>query len=125
MTETFGPFDAADREAPDRVYTSAAFARLIKTMMRDGVVNNDGDELAVSPSVPAAMSVSVGTGMALIQGRYYINDAALPLPVDAAPTVTELPRWKPSRMRRSGSSVPRSRRRTLTTRVASPCWTQR
>lgn len=84
MTEIYGLFDAADPTDPDRVYTSAAFARLIKTMMRDGVVHNDGAELAVSPSVPAAMSVSVGTGMALIQGRYYINDAALPVPVAAA-----------------------------------------
>jgi hypothetical protein len=84
MTEIFGLFDAADPEAPDRVYTSEAFARLFKTMMRDGIVHNDGDELAVSPSVPAAMSVSVGTGMALVQGRYYINDGDLTLPVDAA-----------------------------------------
>jgi len=52
--------------------------------MRDGVVHNDGDELAVSPTVPAAMSVDVGTGMALVQGRYYINDAALTLAVEAA-----------------------------------------
>ena len=84
MTEIYGLFDAADPMDPDRVYTSAAFARLIKTMMRDGVVNNDGDELAVGPTVPAAMSVSVGTGMVLVQGRYLINDADLTLPVDAA-----------------------------------------
>jgi hypothetical protein len=84
MTEIYGLFDAADPMDPDRVYTSEAFARLFRTMMRDGIVHNDGDELAVSPSVPAAMSVSVGTGMALIQGRYYINDAALTLNVEAA-----------------------------------------
>ena len=84
MTESFGLFDAADPEAPDRVYTSEAFARLFKTMMRDGIVHNDGAELAVGPTVPAAMSVSVGTGMALIQGRYYINDGDLTLNVEAA-----------------------------------------
>ena len=84
MTEIYGLFDAADPMDPDRVYTSEAFARLFKTMMRDGIVHNDGDELAVSPSVPAAMSVSVGTGMALIQGRYYINDGDLTLNVEAA-----------------------------------------
>ena len=84
MTEIYGLFDAADPEAPDRVYTSEAFARLFKTMMRDGIVHNDGDELAVGPTVPAAMSVSVGTGMALIQGRYYINDGDLALNVEAA-----------------------------------------
>ena len=84
MTEIYGLFDAADPEAPDRVYTSAAFARLFRTIMRDGIVHNDGAELAVSPSVPAAMSVSVGTGMALIQGRYYINDGDLTLNVEAA-----------------------------------------
>src|SRR5690554_1887340 len=84
MTEIYGLFDAADPLDPDRVYTSAAFARLIRTMMRDGIVHNDGAELAVSPSVPAAMSVSVGTGMALIQGRYYINDGDLTLNVEAA-----------------------------------------
>ncbi len=84
MTEIYGLFDAADPEAPDRVYTSEAFARLFRTIMRDGIVHNDGDELAVSPSVPAAMSVDVGTGMALVQGRYYINDADLTLTVEAA-----------------------------------------
>lgn len=84
MTEICGLFDAADPMDPDRVYTSEAFARLFRAMMRDGIVHNDGDELAVSPSVPAAMSVSVGTGMALIQGRYYINDSDLTLNVEAA-----------------------------------------
>jgi len=84
MTEIYGLFDAADPMDPDRVYTSEAFARLFRTMMRDGIVHNDGDELAVGPTVPAAMSVSVGTGMALIQGRYYINSAALTLSVEAA-----------------------------------------
>ncbi|QXM18651.1 structural protein [Methanoculleus virus Blf4] len=84
MTEIYGLFDAADPEAPDRVYTAEAFARLFRTMMRDGIVHNDGDELAVGPTVPAAMSVSVGTGMALIQGRYYINDGDLTLNVEAA-----------------------------------------
>ena len=84
MTEIYGLFDAADPMDPDRVYTAEAFARLFRTMMRDGIVHNDGDELAVSPSVPAAMSVSVGTGMALIQGRYYINDGDLTLNVEAA-----------------------------------------
>ena len=84
MTEIYGLFDAADPEAPDRVYTSEAFARLFRTIMRDGIVHNDGDELAVSPTVPAAMSVNVGTGMALVQGRYYINSADLTLTVEAA-----------------------------------------
>ena len=84
MTEIYGLFDAADPMDPDRVYTAEAFARLFKTMMRDGIVHNDGDELAVGPTVPAAMSVSVGTGMALIQGRYYINDSDLTLNVEAA-----------------------------------------
>lgn len=84
MTEIYGLFDAADPEAPDRVYTSEAFARLFRTIMRDGIVHNDGDELAVSPTVPAAMSVDVGTGMALVQGRYYINSADLTLTVEAA-----------------------------------------
>ena len=84
MTEIYGLFDAADPLDPDRVYTSEAFARLFRTIMRDGIVHNDGDELAVSPTVPAAMSVDVGTGMALVQGRYYINDADLTLAIEAA-----------------------------------------
>src|SRR5690554_7088214 len=93
MTEIYGLFDAADPMDPDRVYTSEAFARLFKTMLRDGIVHNDGDELAVSPSVPAAMSVSVGPGMALIQGRYYVKDGDLTLNVEAAdPSHTRLDR---------------------------------
>lgn len=36
MTEIYGLFDASDVEAPDRIYTSEAFARLFRTIMRDG-----------------------------------------------------------------------------------------
>ena len=109
MTEIYGLFDAADPEAPDRVYTSAAFARLFRTMMRDGIVHNDGDELAVSPSVPAAMSVSVGTGMALIQGRYYINDGDLTLNVEAAdPSHPRIDRVVVRRRRRPGGRFTQS-----------------
>lgn len=84
MTESFGLFDAADPEAPDRVYSAAVLMSVMAKFLRDGIVHADGDGLAVSATTPAAMSIDVGTGAAIVQGRYYLNDEALTLAVEAA-----------------------------------------
>lgn len=93
MTETYGIFDAADPENPDRVYSAAILMSVVSRFLRDGIVHGDGSGLAVSPTVPAAMTVSVGTGSAIVQGRYYINDDDLVLPIGAAnPTYPRIDR---------------------------------
>jgi len=82
MTENYGIFDSADGD--QRTYSAATICNIIAKFLRDGIVHDDGNELAVSASDPPAMSVVVGTGTAIVQGRYYMNDADLTLSLDAA-----------------------------------------
>lgn len=85
MTESFGIFDRSDSDSGDDYkYAASIISGIIAKFLRDGVVHGDGGELAVSASDPPAMSVRVGTGTALLQGRYYRNDAALPLAIATA-----------------------------------------
>lgn len=85
MTETYGIFDRAEGDAEGAYqYSAAVLSDVIAKLIRDGVVHGSGDSLAVSASDPAAMSVSVGSGTALIQGRYYQNSAALTLTIPTA-----------------------------------------
>ena len=86
MTLNYGLFDVSDPENPDRVYSAALLSRIVSKHIRDGIVHGDGGELAVSASDPPAMSVQVGTGTAMVQGRFCENDAALTLSVPAADT---------------------------------------
>ena len=84
MTLNYGLFDVSDPQNPDRVYSAALLSRILSKHIRDGIVHGDGGELAVSASDPPAMSVQVGTGTAMIRGRFCENDAALTLSVPAA-----------------------------------------
>ena len=84
MTLNYGLFDVSDPENPDRVYSAALLSRILSKHIRDGIVHGDSGELAVSASDPPAMSVQVGTGTAMIRGRFCENDAALTLSVPAA-----------------------------------------
>ena len=77
MTLYYGLFDVSDPENPDRVYSAALLSRIVSKHIRDGIVHGDGGELAVSASDPPAMTVLVGTGTAMVQGRFCENDAAL------------------------------------------------
>ena len=86
MTLNYGLFDVSDPENPDRVYSAALLSRIVSKHIRDGIVHGDGGELAVSASDPPAMSVQVGTGTAMVQGRFCENDAAMTLAVPAADT---------------------------------------
>ena len=84
MTLNYGIFDVSDPQNPDRVYSAALLSRILSKHIRDGVVHDDGDELAVTVTDPPAMSVQVGTGTAMVQGRFCESDAALTLPVTTA-----------------------------------------
>lgn len=57
--------------AGDRIYEPAAFARLYKRLIGTGVIDADGNELAVTQNSPAAMNVLVGTGSAFVLGYYF------------------------------------------------------
>ena len=84
MTLNTGIFDVSDPQNPDRVYSAALLCRMMAKQIRDGIVHGDGDEMAVTVTDPPAMTVLVGTGTAMVQGRFCENDAALTLAVPAA-----------------------------------------
>ncbi len=84
MTLNTGIFDVSDPQNPDRVYSAALLSRILSKHIRDGIVHGDGNEMAVTVTDPPAMSVQVGTGTAMVRGRFCENDAALTLSVPAA-----------------------------------------
>ena len=84
MTLNTGIFDVSDPQNPDRVYSAALLCRMMAKQIRDGVVHEDGNEMAVTVTDPPAMTVRVGTGTAMVQGRFCENDAALTLAVPTA-----------------------------------------
>jgi hypothetical protein len=74
-----------DSVGGDRVYGSDALAQVVAGLIGDGVVAGKGSELAVGESSPPAMSVSVGTGVAFVQGYYFeVYTAAETLAIAAA-----------------------------------------
>ena len=84
MTLNYGIFDVSDPQNPDRVYSAALLSRILSKHIRDGIVHGDGGELAVTVTDPPAMQVQVGTGTAMVQGRFCESDASLTLPVTSA-----------------------------------------
>lgn len=60
-----------DDNAGDRIYSADAWAQVFAALMRDGVVASLGAELAVTEDAPPSMNVSVATGSAFVQGRYF------------------------------------------------------
>ncbi len=84
MTLNYGIFAVSDPQNPDRVYSAALLSRILSKHIRDGIVHGDGDEMAVTVTDPPAMTVQVGTGTALVQGRVCESDAVLTLSVPAA-----------------------------------------
>jgi len=86
MTLNTGIFDVSDPQNPDRVYSAALLCRMMAKQIRDGIVHEDGNEMAVTVTDPPAMAVQVGTGTAMVQGRFCESDAVLTLAVPAADT---------------------------------------
>jgi hypothetical protein len=84
MTLNTGIFDVSDPQNPDRVYSAALLSRMMAKHIRDGIVHGDGNEMAVTVTDPPAMTVLVGTGTAMVQGRFCENDTALTLAVPTA-----------------------------------------
>lgn len=83
------PFDSLSADNPDRAANSKIFADYLKSFFSDGIFPvltqfPDMHQLAVRASNPAGMSVVVDTGMGLISGRQYAQDAERTLQIPAA-----------------------------------------
>lgn len=74
-----------DSVSGDRSYNSDAWAQWSRGILSEGYVPNVEDELLVTESSPAAMTVDVGLGMAWVDGRYFeVYSAAETLTIPAA-----------------------------------------
>lgn len=62
-------FFDAQGTPPDRIYTSDSMAVVLARIVGDGYIPGLGSELAVVPSTPAAMTVTIGLGTILVQGH--------------------------------------------------------
>ena len=95
MAVTYFPFDSLSAENRDRAANSQIFADYLKSFFSDGIFPvldqfPNMHQLAVRASNPAGMSVVVDTGMGLISGRQYAQDAERTLQIPTADT--SLPR---------------------------------
>ena len=82
MAVTFGFYNSLDS---DRVYSARQFSSLFDGLINDGVFMSIGNKLIVTPGTD--MQVLVQTGRAWFNNTWTLNDANLPLSIDAAEVV--------------------------------------
>ena len=97
MAVTSGYFNSVDG---DRVYTAAQMSEYFEGLISNGVYEKVGNALIVRAG--EGMSVDVGSGRAIINGRWLKNDAVLNLPITAAHAL--LDRWTAVYIRLSTNS---------------------
>lgn len=86
MALTFGFYNSLDG---DRRYDTVQISQIFDGIINDGVFQSIGDFFATKPS--SGLSVTVGTGRAWFDHTWTLNDALIPLTVDAAdPTLTRI-----------------------------------
>lgn len=82
MAVTYGFFNSV---GGDRKYTAEDFANLFEGIIKYGIFNGVGEAFKVQ-AIPNTMQVRVGTGRAMLSGRWINNDAPLDLQVPPAHT---------------------------------------
>jgi len=80
MAEKSRFFD--NTESDPRSYPSSDMAELLSAIISTGVVKGLGQELAVTPA-GTGLTVTVGTGIAFVKGRWYANTEAKTIQLDA------------------------------------------
>ena len=77
MTEYSGMFDSKLNIAgqQDRIYSSNFFNKYLGIITNDGIVKDQGNALLTTQG--AGLTVNVGTGAAIINGRFYENDSVM------------------------------------------------
>lgn len=86
MALTFGFYNSLDG---DRKYDAMQMSQIFDGIINDGVFQSIDDFFATKPS--SGLSVTVGTGRAWFDHTWTLNDALIPLTVDAAdPTLTRI-----------------------------------
>jgi len=72
----------------DRQYSDLDFANYFAQFFKNGVAVGVGTGLQVKPSTPVGMTVLVGTGGALVNGRQLMNNTDYSITLTAASTTT-------------------------------------
>lgn len=80
--EKFYFFDSNTSIGDRRLYSSSDWSKVLSKFLENGIYK-EGDNLAITAD-GAGMTVTVGTGLAFIDGHMYENDEDLTLNVDAA-----------------------------------------
>lgn len=85
MSESYGFFDALETAEGiyDRTYSAKDYTQNLATIISNGVLRSDNDDLKVTAS---GLGVTVGTGRAWINGCWYYNDNDYTFPTVSAPT---------------------------------------
>ena len=85
MAITSFPFQSITN---DRQYSDLDFANYFAQFFKNGVAVGVGTGLQVRPSTPVGMTVLVGTGGALVNGRQLMNNSDYSITLTAASTTT-------------------------------------
>lgn len=80
MAITSGMYDSGE-------YACGDYANMQMSFQRDGYVLDYGDELEIVQSSPAAMTVTLGSGRAWIQGYWYQNSEDKTITISAADAI--------------------------------------
>ena len=86
MAVTYGFYNSVNG---DRKYNSNDISSMFEGIIQEGVLASVGDAFMVTPST--GTTVNVGTGRAWFNNKWTLNDAALPVILDAADSL--LPRY--------------------------------
>jgi hypothetical protein len=80
MALSYGFFNSVNG---DRTYNADTISNMFKGLISDGVYESVGDAFRVS-AISGSMSVSIGTGRAIVGDRWAENDAALTLDINSS-----------------------------------------
>lgn len=84
MSFTYGFYDSLKQ---DRRYNAIQISSIFDGIIKDGVFMSIGDHLKVTPS--SGMTVVVGTGRAWFNHTWSLNDASLPLTLEASELILD------------------------------------
>lgn len=76
---TYGFFNSVNG---DRVYNAETIGNMFKGLISDGIYKSVGDSFVVQPS--SGLTLSVGSGRAVVSERWVENDAAITIALNAA-----------------------------------------
>ncbi len=85
MSVTYGFYNAVQQNGVwDREYTAEQLSSIFDGLVNDGVYESVGSKFIVSPSNPASLTVTVGSGRAWFEHTWLLNDAPINVTLTSA-----------------------------------------